>query len=153
MTGLKDFKFFQIGLGSMGKRRIRNLFYHGIKAENIIGFDKNPERVKEAVKLHQITPAKSFAEGLKKYDPEAFLISTSPNTHWQYFIPAAKLRKHFFVEHPTTDQGYTELKRLMDDSFVAAPSCTLRFNSAIKEIKKQIDKFDLTNEELGFAMS
>ncbi len=140
MTDLKDFKFFQIGLGSMGKRRIRNLLYHGIKPENIIGFDKNPERIREAVQLYKITPVKSFSEGLKKYNPQAFLISTNPDTHWKYFLPAARLRRHFFVEHPTTDHGYDELKKIMDGSFVAAPSCTLKFNSAIKEIKKQIDK-------------
>lgn len=140
MTNLKDFKFFQIGLGSMGKRRIRNLLHHNIKPENIIGFDKKQERIKEAVQLYKITPVKSFNEGLKKYNPEAFLISINPDIHWRYFLPAAKLRKHFFVEHPTTDQGYDELEEIMDGSFVAAPSCTLKFNSAIREIKKQIDK-------------
>ena len=128
MTNLKDFKFFQIGLGSMGKRRIRNLLHHGIKAKQIIGFDIRPDRLEEAVKLHQITPVKSFKEGLKKYNPQAFLISVPPNLHWKYFLPAAKLHKHFFVEHPTTDKGYSELKLLLDGSFVGAPSCTLQFN-------------------------
>lgn len=140
MTDLKDFKFFQIGLGSMGKRRIRNLLHHGVKPENIIGFDKNPKRIREAVKLHKITPAKSLAEGWEKYQPQAFLISTSPEAHWKYFLFAAKHRKHFFVEHPTSDQGYAELKKLISKSFVSAPSCTMRFNSAVKEIKKQINK-------------
>jgi len=148
MTDLKNFKFFQIGLGSMGKRRIRNLLHHGIKAKQIVGFDTNPERIKEAVKLHDITPVKGFTEGVKSFHPDVFIISTPPNTHWKYFLPAAKAKKHFFAEHPTTDQGYAELKKLMDGTFVGAPSCTLRFNSAIKEIEKQIEK-----ETIGSVLS
>lgn len=122
----------------MGKRRIRNLLYRGVKPGQIIGFDIRPERIKEAVKLHDIVPVSSFAEGLKKYDPDIYIISTPPNTHWKYFLPAARLKKHFFVEHPTTDEGYAELKKLMDGSFVGVPSCTLRFNPGIKEIKRKL---------------
>ncbi len=140
MRSLKDFKFFQIGLGSMGRRRIRNLLYHGIEPKNIIGFDIQPDRIAGAVKLHGITPVYSFTEGIKKFNPEVFIISTPPNTHWKYFIPAARNKKHFFVEHPTTDSGYSRLKDLMDGSFVGVPSCTLKFHPAIKEIKKCIDK-------------
>ena len=148
MTNLKNFKFFQIGLGSMGKRRIRNLIRHKIAAKNIIGFDKQPERIREAVKIHKITPVYSFQEGLKKFNPDVFIISTPPDTHWKYFIPAAKHKKHFFVEHPTTDKGYAELKHLLDGSFVGAPSCTLRFHPAIKEIKKHI-----SNNTIGSVLS
>jgi len=41
--------FLQIGLGSMGKRRIRNLFANGEK--NVIGFDLSPERRKETEEI------------------------------------------------------------------------------------------------------
>lgn len=123
----------------MGKRRIRNLLYHGVKPEQILGFDIRPDRIREAVKLHGIIPVNSFKEGLKKYDPDIYIISTPPNTHWKYFLPAARSKKHFFVEHPTTDKGYNELKKLMARSFVGVPSCTLRFNPGVKDIKRRLE--------------
>ncbi len=148
MPNLKKYKFFQIGLGSMGKRRIRNLIYHGILPEQIIGFDVRPDRIAEAVKLHKIIPVKSFKEGINKFRPDVFIISTPPNTHWGYFLTAARLKKHFFVEHPTTDKGYAELSRLMDGTFVGVPSSTLQFNSAVREAKKQLE-----NNAIGKILS
>ena len=41
-------KFLIVGLGSMGKRRIRNLHVNGEK--NIIGFDIRPEKIKKTQK-------------------------------------------------------------------------------------------------------
>ena len=140
MQNLKNFKFLQIGLGSMGKRRIRNLLYHGIKRKNISGFDPREDRCLEANKKYSIKAFSSFKEALKKIDADAYIISSPPDTHWPYFLHAARSKKHLFVEHPTTDRGYKELLRLMDGSFVAVPSCTLRFHPAVKIIKKIIDK-------------
>ena len=47
MRDLKKYNFLVIGLGSMGRRRIRNLLYNGIKKENIFGFNPTPNRCKE----------------------------------------------------------------------------------------------------------
>ena len=139
MKKLKDFKFLVIGLGSMGKRRIRNLLCHGIKKENIIGYDPRKDRREETTEKHSIKTYKSFKEALK-VNPDAYVISTPPNKHYIYFLHAAKNKKHLFVEHPVTDKGYKELLSLMDGSFVTAPSCTLRFHPAVKLIKKIIEE-------------
>lgn len=139
MKDLKDFKFLVIGLGSMGKRRIRNLLYHGIKAEKIFGFDPREDRCEESKTKHSIKTFRSFNAALQT-NPNAYIISTPADKHYIYFLNAIKNRKHFFVEHPVTDRGYKEILNLKDKSLIAAPSCTLRFHPGVKEIKKILDK-------------
>lgn len=140
MKKLKNFNFLQIGLGSMGKRRIRNLLFNDIKKENIFGFDIRKDRCQEVEKKYGIHTFGNFREALKQSNPRVFIISTPPDKHTKYFLYAARNKKHFFTEHPTTDKGYKELLKLDDGSFVAAPSCTLRFHPAIKTIKKMLDQ-------------
>lgn len=132
----------------MGKRRIRNLLFHEIPKENIYGFDLSKERCLEAQKKFGIKTFDNFQKALSQAKPDVFIISTPPDQHSRYFLYAAKHKKHFFVEHPTTDKGYPELQKLMDGSFIGVPSCTLRFNPAMKEIKKQV-----TNGAIGRVLS
>ena len=47
-----------IGLGSMGKRRVRNLQSLGIK--NIVGFDIREDRREETEKKYQINTGRTF---------------------------------------------------------------------------------------------
>ena len=53
-----------VGLGSMGKRRIRNLLKLGYK--NIAGFDPRKDRRKEVEKLYKIQTFSNIASALKK---------------------------------------------------------------------------------------
>ncbi len=124
----------------MGKRRIRNLLFHKVPKENIYGFNLSMDKCLEVQKQFGIKTFNNFQKAVSQAKPDVFVISTPPNQHSQYFLYAAKHKKHFFVEHPTTDKGYRELEKLMDGSFVGVPSCTLRFNPAMKEIKKQVAK-------------
>jgi predicted dehydrogenase len=130
--------FLQVGLGSMGKRRIRNLLFHGVLPEQIIGFDFSSDRCQEAQEKYGVTSFTSFTEAEAVANPDVVIISTPPNLHHEYFLDAAKKKRHFFVEVTTSDAGYDELKPLLDDSFVAAPSCTFRYFPAIKKIKELV---------------
>ena len=133
--GKNNFRFLQIGLGSMGKRRIRNLKVH--TQEQIIGFDFSEARRKEAEKEYGI---KTVAD-LKKLDPksyDAIVISTSPNQHGDYIRFALKQKKHFFVEVTTSDDGYKEA--IKDTTkIVKAPSHTFRHFLPIKMVKEAAD--------------
>lgn len=131
-------KFLQVGLGSMGKRRIRNLLFHKIPKGNIFGFDIDKKRCEEAEKLFKIKTFGDFDKAVSEVDPDVYIISTPPNLHAKYFLAAAKAKKHFFVEVTTTDKGYDELKDLLDGTFVAAPSCTYRYFEPIKLMKNLI---------------
>ncbi|MEK7084799.1 MAG: Gfo/Idh/MocA family oxidoreductase [Patescibacteria group bacterium] len=127
-------KFFIVGLGSMGKRRIRNLFANGEK--DIIGFDIRADRNEEAKQKYGIRIV-DFSH-TKPEDFDALIISTSPEAHGNYIRYAIQHRKHFFIEHPTNDDGYADI--FADPApTVKAPSCTMRFYTPIVMIKKLLD--------------
>lgn len=129
--------FLIIGLGSMGKRRIRNLRANG--EENIIGFDIRRDRREEA----RIKYGIKTIDDLKDITPKDFdvlIISTSPEAHGDYIRFALVHKKHFFVEHPTSTDGYDDIIKNKNLEIVKAPSCTLRFYTPIKMMKKLLDQ-------------
>ncbi|MBI2627883.1 MAG: Gfo/Idh/MocA family oxidoreductase [Candidatus Niyogibacteria bacterium] len=125
--------FLQIGLGSMGKRRIRNLIANGEK--NIIGFDFSGERRKEAEEKYGIKTIEDLNE-ISVSDFDAVIISTPPNQHGDYIRFALQNKKHFFTEVATSDDGYKEIFKNTDTDIVAAPSCTFRYFLPVRMIKK-----------------
>ncbi len=129
-------RFVVAGLGSMGKRRVRNLQANGEK--DIVGFDVRPDRNKEVQEKYGIRTAKAF-EDISPDDFDVLIISTSPNAHGEYIRYALAHKKHFFVEHPTSDDGYKEVLE-GKGATIKAPSCTFLFNPAIKMMKKVLDE-------------
>ena len=124
----------------MGKRRIRNLFAHGMRAVQITGVDPRADRRAEARKKYGVQSYSTFAQALKKVTPDVLIISTPPDRHTPYLLYAARKGKHFFVEHPTTDKGYAQLKRLKNKKQVGIPSCSFRFHPAMQLMKKIIEQ-------------
>ena len=90
----------------MGKRRIRNLFVN--KEKDIVGFDIRSDRNAEAKKKYGIKVVEKF-KNLTPEDFDVMIISTSPEAHGDYIRFALKHKKHFFIEHPTSDDGYDEI--------------------------------------------
>ncbi len=120
----------------MGKRRIRNLLLLGEK--HIIGFDLSPERRKEAEEAYSITTVDSLQKlSDKEYD--VVIISTPPHAHGEYLRRAVSKQKHFFVEVATNDDGYAEVLASTYPG-VKAPSCTYRWNTAVRMLKKNIEE-------------
>ena len=141
-------KFLIVGLGSMGKRRIRNLHY--LKAEEIICFDKRDDRRKEAEEKYGVKTFNKFDEAMRDM-PDALIISTPPDSHVKYAMEAAKRDKHFFMEVSVVDYGMNELIALCrKKTIVAAPSCTMRFNSSAKKIKEIVDS-KIIGDALSFT--
>ncbi len=120
----------------MGKRRIRNLQYHGEK--EITGFDIRPDRNKEAQEKYGIRTVNDLQE-LSGKDFDALIISTSPAAHGDYIRMAIRWKKHFFIEHPTSDDGYQDILNNKNSGMVMAPSCTMRFYTPIKMMKKILE--------------
>lgn len=130
-------RFLIVGLGSMGKRRIRNLHVNG--EENVVGFDIRRDRREEA----RIKYGIKTIDDLKDITPTDFdvlIISTSPEAHGDYIRFALVHKKHFFVEHPTSTDGYDDIIKNKNPEIVKAPSCTLRFYTPIKMMKKLLDQ-------------
>ena len=80
-------KFLIVGLGSMGKRRIRNLQY--LKAGKIIGFDTREDRAKDAEEKYNIQAFTDFEEAMGQ-NPDAVIISTPPDLHVKYALQPQK---------------------------------------------------------------
>ncbi len=133
----------------MGKRRIRNLLFHGISPAKIFGFDTSQERCREANEKYSIRASTDFRKTYTEINPDVIIVSTPPDQHHSYFLRAARNKKHFFVEHPTTDVGYNQLLKLLGGTSVGVPSCSWRFHPAVKKIR-QIINFGRIGDVLSF---
>lgn len=127
-----EYHIIIIGLGSMGKRRIRNLQSLGFK--NIAGYDLRSDRRQEAVKLYNIKTIDT-QEALAGFKADLMIISVPPNIHHIYMEMALQKDIHFFVEASVVDNKYEEIiEKLGKNKLIAAPSSTLYFHPAIKKI-------------------
>ena len=141
-------QFLQIGLGSMGKRRIRNLLANGVPVKHIAAFDVSPERCAAAQAEYHIATHADFETAVKVTQPDAYLVSTPPHLHAPYFLHAARAKAHLFVEVGTSDDGFAELvaheqvlaSKPRGTWQVLAPSCTYRSFTPIKQIKQLIEQ-------------
>jgi len=132
-----------IGLGSMGKRRIRNLQSLGLKS--IFGFDLREDRRNEAKDKYNIETFDSFESAISKYKFDAFVISLPPDIHHVYMKKAIEMNIPAFIEASVVD---TDLELIIaqakSKNACLVPSCTFYFHPAIKIIEEIIK-----NNELG----
>jgi len=131
-------KFLVIGLGSMGKRRIRNLFALGFN--EVIGFDTRSDRRKESESKYHIQTFSSINEALKE-SPNALIISTPPDLHLKYAKIAIKNNIHFFTEVNLSSNEISQiLKSLSNSKIIGIPSCTMLFHPVVIQLQKLLQK-------------
>ncbi len=130
-------KVLQIGLGSMGKRRIRNLQYLGYN--NIAGFDIREDRLDEVRELYNIETINNLEE-IDLSNITHISISTPPDKHSEYALFALNHSKHVFIEASVVDNGFNELIELSKNkNCLLAPSCTMRFDPLNQKVKEVLD--------------
>jgi predicted dehydrogenase len=126
-------KFIVIGLGSMGKRRVRCLKALGFN--DITGYDPRADRRRETFEKYQIEIVDSI-EAVDVKSIDAVIISTPPDKHNQWIKWSIENHKPSFVEASVILDGLEELNKLAEEEKVlVAPSCTFKFHPAIKDIK------------------
>jgi predicted dehydrogenase len=129
-------KALVIGLGSMGRRRVRCLRQHGV--ETIAGFDTRADRRAAAAGEYGI----EVREQLKAEDLRAFdlvVISTPPDQHHTAIAWSIAAGKPCFVEASVLREPLPALaKQAQERGVLVAPSCTLRFHSAIRDITQVV---------------
>ena len=124
-------KILVVGLGSMGKRRIRNLLKLGFK--NIIGFDTTLSRF-------SITTTSSITSALK-HKPNVMIVATPPDHHLKYVKIAIKNNIDFFTELNLISNHVEKIIQLTKNkSIICSPSFTMHFHPLVKELKKLIQK-------------
>jgi len=131
-------KFLIIGLGSMGKRRIRNLRYLGI--DDIIGFDTDDEKCRQVTDMHEIKTFDKIDKAMAE-KPDALIISTPPHLHHEYAMMAAEMGIHFFTELNILSDNLNKVVEVAKkNNIIAAASCDMRYIASIKRIKEFIEK-------------
>lgn len=124
-----------IGLGSMGKRRVRCLQALGVT--DIVGVDLRADRRKETVQRYGIRVDADLAPLWSTFVPDMAIISLPPKAHVAAMNACLTHRVPFFVEASVVDEGLAEVVSLVKQTgVVAAPSTTLHFHPAIVEIAR-----------------
>lgn len=135
-------RFVIVGLGSMGKRRVRCLKSLGY--EDVAGFDLRSDRRDEAAEKYGIATYGSIDEAIKDFKPTAMIISVPPDIHHQYIKIALENNIHFFVEASVVDTDIEQIKeQLKEKDVVCAPSATMCYHPAVKLIAQMVNNGDL----------
>lgn len=139
--------FAVIGLGSMGKRRIRLLnkyieTYHDLDSKwNIIGIDIQKERREECSLLFGIETYHSIQNAIDSHKIDAVIISTAPLSHGVLIQQCLQVGMHVFSEINLVNDYYDdnlEVARLRNK--VLFLSSTFMYRKEIQYIKDLIKK-------------
>jgi len=129
-------KALVIGLGSMGRRRVRCLRQLGVR--EIEGFDTRADRRAAAAQEYGIAVREQLAAAdVRGFD--AVVVSTPPDQHHTALAWAIEAGKPVFVEASVIRDPLPALdERARAKGVVVAPSCTLRFHAAIRDITRLV---------------
>ncbi len=130
-------KYLVVGLGSMGKRRVRCLKALGVESSNIYGMDIREDRCAEAVDQYGINIVKS-ADEVDFSGVKAVIISLPPDKHFEGVQIALEYSKPVFVEASVVLEDVLKIKESNINNIFIAPSCTFVFHPVIKEIRKLV---------------
>jgi predicted dehydrogenase len=132
-------KFVVVGLGSMGKRRVRNL--QALGHRDILGFDPRADRRAEAQQRLGISTADTFDAALRDGEPDALVVSTPPRHHMTYAERAVAQGLGCFIEASVVDSDrvLALAERSAGEGLVVAPSCTMRYFPGPIEVKRLIE--------------
>jgi len=133
-------KFLVIGLGSMGKRRIRNLL--ALRQKWIAGFDLREDRRQEAEKKYGVRTFDVLEKAFQEFQPNTLIVSTPPDKHMEYAYLANDRNVHCFIEASVTETDkILRLHQLVRKRpVVIAPSCTMMYYPGPKKIKELVNK-------------
>ena len=140
-------KVIVIGLGSMGKRRIRLLSEH--QDIEIYGIDSNAERCQEVKDKFSIKCFTMISEAVAAEPIEAALICTSPLSHAGIIKECLQNNLHVFTEINLVEDGYKENMELAKKKgLVLFLSSTFLYR---KETQTIIEKVKGHNSKLNYV--
>lgn len=125
-----------VGLGSMGRRRLRNLTHIG--GHELAGVEPDEQRREQATGEHGIPGFATLEEGLV-WAPKAVIISTPPDHHAEPARAAAAAGVSFFIEASVVPEDLSDLiGTVREKGIVGAPSCTMRFHPSVQTMERLI---------------
>lgn len=133
-------KFVVVGLGSMGRRRIR-LLKRISDAFIVFGVDGREDRRKQAKEELCIDTYDNLEALLAQEKPDCAVISTSPLSHADVIETCLKYDCHVFTELNLVDHKYeSNIKLANDKGKVLFLSSTFLYRDEINCIKEKIAK-------------
>lgn len=127
-------KYLIIGLGSMGKRRIRCLLTMGKSKSQILGYDLREDRRQEVEETYEV----------KTYDAEekidftnvvASIVSLPPDKHFAGAKIAIDHNLPVFIEASVILEDVKKISDYNNNKVFVAPSYTMSFHPMIKVIR------------------
>ena len=139
-------KIIVIGLGSMGKRRIRLLKEH--QDIEIYGIDSNQERCNEVTEKFGAKCFGSISDAVKNEKINCAFVCTSPLSHSAIINECLKNNLHIFTEINLVSDGYDEnIQLAKEKNLVLFLSSTFLYR---KETQMIIDKVKDRNSKLNY---
>ena len=137
-------KIIVIGLGSMGKRRIRLLS----EKEDIqlFGIDNNPERCQEVIKKFGIKCYKNIVEVVATERPDAAVVCTSPLSHAEIIKECLVNKLHVFTEINLVSDCYNEnIAIAKKNGLTLFLSSTFLYQSETLKIIERVKESNVSN--------
>lgn len=132
-------KFLVIGLGSMGKRRLRLLSEN--KDIQLVGVDSQNSRILEVKENFGINCYASISEAVKTEKIDAAIISTSPLSHAPIIKECLENNLHVFTEINLVQDGYDEnIKLAHEKGLVLFLSSTFLYRKETQTIIEKVHK-------------
>ena len=130
-----------IGLGSMGRRRIRLL--KRITNDIILGVDNSSERCEQAEKEFEITTFNSLEQLFENEKPECAVVSSSPISHAFIIEECLKNNCHVFSEiNLVKDKYLSNMKLASEKKRVLFLSSTFLYREEIQYIKNKVNQYN-----------
>ena len=132
-------KILIVGLGSMGKRRLR-LIQKKYPEHSVSGAEFSAERREEVSKSSQIKCYDSISNALITSEYDAAFVCTPPATHHGVIIELLKSKINVFTELNLINNGYDELLEIADKNNVRIfMSSTLLYRKEIQKITEMVN--------------
>lgn len=127
-----------IGLGSMGKRRIRLLMKLRADVE-IIGIDSNVKRCRQVEEAYGIRTFQDLEKALQEMKVACAVISTSPLSHAALICRCLEHGLHVFTEINLVDDGYEEnVKLAKEKDLILFLSSTFLYRAETEYIRERV---------------
>ncbi len=133
-------KIIVVGLGSMGRRRVR-LLKHISDEFEIVGVDGREDRRKQAEDELSIETCGDLEKALSEKNPDCAVISTSPLSHADIIETCLNYNCHVFTELNLRNTKYESNMKLAEEKGkVLFLSSTFLYRNEIKWLKNRINE-------------
>jgi predicted dehydrogenase len=139
MSDPENLSFLVIGLGSIGKRHVRNLHALGIKDITVV---RREPIVPEEPDLPAFSIQTDLNAALQR-KPDGVIIASPTSLHLEHSIAAARAGCHILVEKPISHSldGIETLRKLVEQNQLFFQSAfQFRFHPVFRQIKAILDQ-------------